>query len=158
MKKAPNFLLESTNGKIIELNKVKSKFIVLYFYPKDDTPGCTIETKDFNSLLSKFKRLNCTIYGISKDNIESHKKFKKKYNVKFDLLADVEKKAIKSYKVWGKKKFLGKEFMGLIRSTFVIKQKKILKEWRSVKVLGHAKEVLSFLVAEKQANSLYNFL
>ena len=107
MKKAPNFLLESTNGKIIELNKVKSKFIVLYFYPKDDTPGCTIETKDFNSLLSKFKRLNCTIYGISKDNIESHKKFKKKYNVKFDLLADVEKKAIKSYKVWGKKKFLG---------------------------------------------------
>ena len=149
MKKAPNFLLESTNGKIIELNKVKSKFIVLYFYPKDDTPGCTIETKDFNSLLSKFKRLNCTIYGISKDNIESHKKFKKKYNVKFDLLADVEKKAIKSYKVWGKKKFLGKEFMGLIRSTFVIKQKKILKEWRSVKVLGHAKEVLSFLVAEK---------
>ena len=106
MKKAPNFLLESTNGKIIELNKVKSKFIVLYFYPKDDTPGCTIETKDFNSLLSKFKRLNCTIYGISKDNIESHKKFKKKYNVKFDLLADVEKKAIKSYKVWGKKKFL----------------------------------------------------
>ncbi len=149
MKKAPNFLLKSTNGKIIELNKVKSKFIVLYFYPKDDTPGCTIETKDFNSLLSKFKRLNCTIYGISKDNIESHKKFKKKYNVKFDLLADVEKKAIKSYKVWGKKKFLGKEFMGLIRSTFVIKQKKILKEWRSVKVLGHAKEVLSFLVAEK---------
>ena len=149
MKKAPNFLLKSTNGKIVELNKVKSKFIVLYFYPKDDTPGCTIETKDFNSLLSKFKRLNCTIYGISKDNIESHKKFKKKYNVKFDLLADVEKKAIKSYKVWGKKKFLGKEFMGLIRSTFVIKQKKILKEWRSVKVLGHAKEVLSFLVAEK---------
>ena len=148
-KKAPNFKLNSTSGKIVELSKLKSKYIVLYFYPKDDTPGCTLETKDFNSLLSNFKRLNCTIYGISKDNIESHKKFKKKYNVKFDLLADVEKKAIKSYKVWGKKKFLGKEFMGLIRSTFVIKQKKILKEWRSVKVLGHAKEVLSFLVAEK---------
>ena len=143
--KAPNFKLPSTSKEIIELNMLKSKFIVLYFYPKDDTPGCTLETKDFNSLLGKFKRNDCSIFGISKDDLKSHLKFKKKYGVKFDLLADEKKEAIKSYKVWGKKKFLGAEFMGLIRSTFLIKDKKIIKEWRSVKVKDHAKEVLNFI-------------
>ena len=142
---APNFKLLSTSNEIIELNTLKSRFIVLYFYPKDDTPGCTIETKDFNSLLSKFKKNGCSIFGISKDDLKSHLKFKKKYGVKFDLLADEKKEAIKSYKVWGKKKFLGAEFMGLIRSTFLIKDKKIIKEWRSVKVKDHAKEVLNFI-------------
>ena len=144
-KKAPNFKLPSTSNEIIELNMLKSKFIVLYFYPKDDTPGCTLETKDFNLLLSKFKKNNCSIFGISKDNLKSHFKFKNKYGVKFDLLADEKKEAIKAYKVWGKKKFLGREFMGLIRSTFLIKDKKIIKEWRSVKVKDHAKEVLNFI-------------
>ena len=148
-KKSPNFKLSSTSGKTVELNKIKSKYTVLYFYPKDDTPGCTIETKDFNSLLSKFKKLDCEIYGISKDNIESHKKFIKKYNVKFDLLSDENKTSIKSFKTWGKKKFMGKEFMGLIRSTFLIKKGKILKEWRSVKVKDHAKEVLEFIKKDK---------
>ena len=143
--KAPNFKLPSTSKEIIELNMLKSKFIVLYFYPKDDTPGCTLETKDFNSLLGKFKRNDCSIFGISKDDLKSHLKFKKKYGVKFDLLADEKKEAIKSYKVWGKKKFLGAEFMGLIRSTFLIKDKKIIKEWRSVKVKNHAQEVLNFI-------------
>ena len=144
-KKAPNFKLQSTSNEIIELNMLKSKFIVLYFYPKDDTPGCTLETKDFNLLLSKFKKNNCSIFGISKDGLKSHLKFKKKYKVKFNLLADEKKEAIKAYKVWGKKKFLGREFMGLIRSTFLIKDKKIIKEWRSVKVKDHAKEVLNFI-------------
>jgi peroxiredoxin Q/BCP len=144
-KKAPNFKLQSTSNEIIELNMLKSKFIVLYFYPKDDTPGCTLETKDFNLLLSKFKKNNCSIFGISKDNLKSHFKFKNKHGVKFDLLADEKKEAIKAYKVWGKKKFLGREFMGLIRSTFLIKDKKIIKEWRSVKVKDHAKEVLNFI-------------
>jgi peroxiredoxin Q/BCP len=144
-KKAPNFKLQSTSNEIIELNMLKSKFIVLYFYPKDDTPGCTLETKDFNLLLSKFKKNNCSIFGISKDNLKSHFKFKNKHGVKFDLLADEKKEAIKAYKVWGKKKFLGREFMGLIRSTFLIKDKKIIKEWRSVKVKNHAKEVLNFI-------------
>ncbi len=144
-KKAPNFKLPSTSNEIIELNMLKSKFIVLYFYPKDDTPGCTLETKDFNLLLSKFKKNNCSIFGISKDNLKSHFKFKNKYGVKFDLLADEKKEAIKAYKVWGKKKFLGREFMGLIRSTFLIKDKIIIKEWRSVKVKDHAKEVLNFI-------------
>ena len=143
--KAPNFKLPSTSKEIIELNMLKSKFIVLYFYPKDDTPGCTLETKDFNSLLGKFKRNDCSIFGISKDDLKSHLKFKKKYGVRFDLLADEKKEAIKAYKVWGKKKFLGVEFIGLIRSTFLIKDKKIIKEWRSVKVKDHAKEVLNFI-------------
>ena len=143
--KAQNFKIPSTDGKIFELNKIKNKYIVIYFYPKDDTPGCTIETNDFNSLLPKFKKLDCLVIGISKDNIESHLKFKKKYNIKFDLLADEKKEAIKGYKTWGKKKFMGKEFMGQIRSTFLIKDNKILHEWRNVRVKDHAKEVLNFL-------------
>ena len=122
--KIPNFKLQSTSNTLIELKKIKSKYIILYFYPKDDTPGCTLETKDFNSLLSKFK---------------------KKYDVKFELLADIEMSAIKAYKVWGKKKFMGKEFMGIIRSTFLIKDKKIVKDWKSVRVKGHAQEVLDFI-------------
>ena len=144
-KKAPNFILNSTSGKTVELSKVKSKYIVLYFYPKDDTPGCTLETKDFNSLLSNFKKAKCEVYGISKDSLESHKKFKEKYKVKFELLSDEDKKSIKAYKTWGKKKFMGKEFIGQIRSTFLIKDSKILNEWRNVRVKDHANEVLNFL-------------
>ncbi len=149
--KAPNFKLESTSGKIIELSKIKSKYIVLYFYPKDDTPGCTLETKDFNKLLNKFKSLDSIILGISKDSIESHKKFKKKHNIKFDLLSDEEKKSIKAYKTWGKKKFMGREFMGQIRSSFVISKGKILNEWRNVRVKDHAQEILDFIKSFKKA-------
>ena len=145
MKKAHNFKLQSTSKDIVELKKIKNKYVVIYFYPKDDTPGCTIETKDFNRLLPKFKKLDCIIFGVSKDNLKSHDKFKKKYKVKFDLLVDEKNDAIKSYKVWGKKKFMGREFLGLIRSTFIIKNNKIIKEWRSVKVKDHAKEVLDFI-------------
>ena len=144
-KTAPNIIIPSTLDEKFELKKLKSKFIVIYFYPKDNTPGCTIETKDFNSLLSQFKKLNCDIIGISKDNIESHIKFSGKYKINFDLVADTNLEAIKAYKVWGKKKFMGREFMGLIRSTFLLKDNKIIKEWRSVKVKDHAKEVLEFL-------------
>ena len=144
-KKAPNFKLNSTSGKIVELTKIKSKYIVLYFYPKDDTPGCTLETKDFNSLLSNFKKVKCEVFGISKDSLESHKKFKEKHKVKFELLSDEDKKSIKAYKTWGKKKFMGKEFMGQIRSTFLIKDNKILNEWRNIRVKDHANDVLNFL-------------
>ena len=145
MKKAKNFKLLGTSNKIIELNKIKSKFTVLYFYPKDDTPGCTLETKDFNLFYNKFIKLNCEIFGISKDTIESHLKFKKKYKVKFELLSDENKIAIKDFKVWGKKKFMGKEFMGLIRSTFLLKKNVIIKEWRNVRVKGHAEEIYNFI-------------
>ena len=148
--KAPNFKIPSTNSKLLELKKIKSKYKVLYFYPKDNTPGCTVETKDFNSLLSQFKKLDCEVIGISKDSMESHEKFRDKFKIKFDLVADVKKEAIKAYKVWGKKKFMGREFMGLIRSTFLLKDDKIIKEWRSVKVKDHAKEVLEFLKTVKK--------
>mgnify|MGYP001159813090 FL=1 len=144
-KKAPDFILNSTSGKTVKLSKIKSKYIVLFFYPKDDTPGCTLETKDFNSLLLKFKKAKCEVFGISKDSLNSHKKFKEKYKVKFELLSDEKKQSIKAYKTWGKKKFMGKEFMGQIRSTFLIKNNKILHEWRNVRVKDHAKEVIDFL-------------
>ena len=143
---APVFKLPSTNKKGFSLKDSLGNFVVLYFYPKDDTPGCTIETNDFNKLLSKFKKLDCEIYGISKDSLKSHDKFKDKYKIKFDLLADEEKEVLKKYKVWGKKKFMGREFMGIIRTTYLIDKKgKILKVWDNVKVKDHAKEVLETL-------------
>ena len=146
MKKISNFALPSTSGNDFSLKDNISDYLVLYFYPKDDTPGCTIETNDFNKLLSKFKKLDCEIYGISKDSIKSHDKFREKYKIKFDLLADEELKVLKKYKVWGKKKFMGREFMGINRTTFLIDKKgKILKIWENVKVKDHAKEVLETL-------------
>jgi peroxiredoxin Q/BCP len=144
--KAPTLNLSSTSGNSYSLKDSIDKYVVLYFYPKDDTPGCTIETNDFNKLLTKFKKLNCDVLGISKDDLKSHNKFKEKYKIKFDLLADDEIKVIKSYKIWAKKKFMGREFMGVIRSTFLIDPKgKIVKIWDNVKVKDHAKEVLEIL-------------
>ena len=144
--KAPIFKLPSTNKKEYSLKDSIGKYVIIYFYPKDDTPGCTIETNDFNKLLPKFKKLNCEILGISKDNLKSHDKFRDKYKIKFDLLADEEIKVLKKYKVWAKKKFMGREFMGIVRSTFLIDKKgKIIKIWNNVKVKDHAKEVLETL-------------
>ena len=144
--KAPNFILSSTSKDKYSLKDSLGKFVVIYFYPKDDTPGCTIETNDFNKLIPKFEKLNCEVYGISKDSIKSHHKFKNKYKIKFDLLSDQEIKVLKKYKVWGKKKFMGREFMGTIRSTFLVdKTGKIIKIWDNVKVKDHAKEVLETL-------------
>ena len=144
--KAYNFTLPSTNKKNYSLKDSIGKYVVLYFYPKDDTPGCTIETNDFNILLSKFKKLDCEVYGISKDSLKSHDKFRDKYKIKFDLLADEEINVLKKYKVWGKKKFMGREFMGIVRTTYLIDKKgKILKFWNNVKVKDHAKEVLETL-------------
>ena len=143
---APAFKLPSTNKKEFSLKDSLGNFVVLYFYPKDDTPGCTIETNNFNKLLPKFKKLNCEILGISKDNLKSHDKFRDKYKIKFDLLADEEIKVLKKYKVWAKKKFMGREFMGIVRTTFLIDKKgKIIKIWNNVKVKDHAKEVLETL-------------
>ena len=144
--KASNFTLPSTNKNNFTLKEALGKYLVLYFYPKDDTPGCTIETNDFNKLLSKFKKLNCEVYGISKDSIKSHDKFREKYKIKFDLLADEEIKVLKKYKVWAKKNFMGREFMGIVRTTFLIDKKgKIIKKWNNVKVKDHANEVLETL-------------
>ena len=144
--KAPIFKLPSTNKTEYSLKNSIGNYVIIYFYPKDDTPGYTTETNDFNKLLPKFKKLNCEILGISKDNLNSHEKFKNKYKIKFDLLADEEKKVLKKYKVWAKKKFMGREFLGIVRTTFLIDKKgKILKIWNNVKVNGHAQEVLETL-------------
>ena len=143
--KAPNFKLPSSNGNIFEIDKIK-KNIILYFYPKDDTPGCTIESKDFNKLNNIFKKYKTLVFGISKDSIDSHKKFKKKYKIKFDLLSDEKLTVIKKFGVWGQKQFLGKKYMGIIRSTFLISREgKILKIWPNIRVKDHAKEVLEEL-------------
>ena len=144
--KIKNFKAEMTGEKDFNLSDYSGQHIVIYFYPRDNTPGCTIETNDFNKLLTSFKKLDCEVYGISKDSLESHDKFRDKYKIKFDLIADEELKLLKKYKVWGKKKFMGREFMGIIRSTFLIDKKgRILKMWDKVKVKGHAKEVLKTL-------------
>ena len=144
--KAINFELPSTSKKNFVLKDTLGKYVVLYFYPKDDTPGCTIETNDFNKLLTKFKRLKCEVYGISKDSLKSHDKFRDKYKIKFDLLADEELKVLKKYKVWKKKKFMGREFMGVVRTTYLLDKKgQILKIWNNVKAKDHAKEVLETL-------------
>ena len=144
--KAPDIRLPSTNNSEYSLKKSIGNYVIIYFYPKNDTPGCTLETNDFNKLLPNFRKLNCEVYGISKDNLKSHIKFKKKYKIKFDLLSDLDKKILKKYKVWGKKKFMGREFMGVIRSTFLIDKKgRILKIWNNVRVKDHAKEVLNTL-------------
>ena len=142
--KAPNFKLPSTNGKKFELNKLKRKNIVLYFYPKDDTPGCTLESQDFSKLNNMILKNKTVIYGISADSIQSHLNFKKKYKIKFQLLSDINKKVIKKYGVWGKKIFMGKNYMGIIRTTFLIdSNRKVLKIWNNVRVKDHAKDVYS---------------
>ena len=147
--KAPNFKLNSTSLKTFDLSKLKTG-LVIYFYPKDNTPGCTLETQDFSKLYKKFKNLSYEVVGISKDNIESHLKFKKKYKVPFHLLSDVKVQTQKKYGVWGKKSFMGNNFMGTIRSTIVIDKGKILRFWPNVRVKGHAQEVLNFIKSLKK--------
>ena len=143
---APNFKLASTDGTTFELNSIKKKNIILYFYPKDDTPGCTLESKDFSKLNSMISKNNTIVLGISKDSMKSHLKFKKKYKLKFDLLSDEKLSVIKKYGVWGMKSFLGKKYKGVIRSTFLINSKgKIHKIWSNVRVKDHAKSVVEEL-------------
>ena len=141
---APNFKITSSNNNEFELKKNKNKFLVIYFYPKDNTPGCTNEAKDFSKLYRKFKKLNCEIVGISKDNIESHKKFISKFKIPFQLLSDEKMIALKKYGAWGEKSMYGKKFMGIKRTTALINPKgKIIKIWNNVKVKDHAAEVLN---------------
>ena len=147
-KKAPLFKLSGTKNTKFDLKKIRGK-LILYFYPKDDTPGCTLETKDFSKLYKKFKNIKCEVVGISKDNIKSHEKFSKKYKVPFNLLSDPELKSQKKYGVWGMKSFMGKKFLGTIRSTIFIDKGKIRKIWSNVRVKNHAKEVFDFVSTYK---------
>ena len=143
---APNFKIPSSNNKEFELKKNKNKFLVIYFYPRDNTPGCTNEAKDFSKLYKEFKKLNCDIFGISKDSVDSHKKFISKFKIPFQLLSDEKIVALKKYGAWGEKSMYGKKFMGIKRTTVLISPKgKIIKIWSNVKVKDHAKEVLNCL-------------
>ena len=145
-KKISNFKAKSTNENEFNLKDFQDGFIVLYFYPKDNTPGCTQEGIDFSNNYRKFKNLNTEIIGISKDNIKSHENFKKKYKYKFDLISDEDEKICKMFDVIKEKNMYGKKYMGIERSTFIIDKKgKLLKEWRKVKVKGHVEEVLKFI-------------
>jgi peroxiredoxin Q/BCP len=144
--KAPIFKLLSSSNQNFEIGKNLSKYLVIYFYPRDNTPGCTNEAKDFAKLYKEFKKLNCEIVGISKDSIESHKKFINKFKIPFQLLSDEKMIALKKYGAWGEKSMYGKKFMGIKRTTVLINPKgKIIKIWNNVKVKDHAKEVLNFL-------------
>ena len=144
--KAPNFKLPSSNNKNFEINKSLKQYLVIYFYPRDNTPGCTNEAKDFSKLYKEFKKLNCDIFGISKDSVDSHKKFISKFKIPFQLLSDEKIIALKKYGAWGEKSMYGKKFMGIKRTTVLINPKgKIIKIWNNVKVKDHAKEVLSSL-------------
>ena len=144
--RAPIFKLPSSNDQNFEINKNLDQYLAIYFYPRDNTPGCTNEAKDFATLYKEFKKLNCEIIGISKDDIESHKKFINKFKIPFQLLSDEKVIALKKYGAWGEKSMYGKKFMGIKRTTVLIKPKgKIIKIWNNVKVKDHAKEVLNFL-------------
>ena len=144
--KAPNFKLPSTDNTEFELSKHLGKNIIIFFYPRDNTKGCTLEAKEFSYLSNKIKKNNSIIVGISKDSLESHLKFHKKYKFKFELLSDIEGKIIEKYNAWGMKKFLGKEYMGIIRTTVLINTKgKIHKIWSNVRVKDHAEIVVKEL-------------
>lgn len=145
-KKAPDLNLPATGGKSINLKKLQNHTLILYFYPKDATPGCTQESNDFQSLYKKIKKQGGEVLGVSKDSVSSHENFKKKYNYPFDLISDEDGKLCKSFGVLKKKSMFGKTFEGIDRSTFIIDAKGFIKkEWRSVKVKGHAQEVFDFL-------------
>ena len=143
---APDFALKDQNDKLHKLSDYKGKNIVLYFYPKDDTPGCTLEACSFRDNYSEFKKKGIIVIGVSVDDEKSHKKFVDKYKLPFILLADLEKKVVKKYGVWGEKSFMGKKYMGTTRTTFIIdKNFKIMKIFPKVSVVGHVKEILNAL-------------
>lgn len=142
--KIPTFNLPTSSGKKVKLSEIKSENVVIYFYPKDDTPGCTNQAKDFSKLKAKFSKKNTEIIGISPDSMEKHKKFIDKYNLKITLLSDEDKKISLKFGVWKEKSLYGKKYMGIERTTFLIsKEKKIIKIWKKVRVKGHAQEVLN---------------
>ncbi len=142
-KKVPDFSLPATNGRDVRLSSLKGHDVVLYFYPKDDTPGCTLEGQDFRDLHPRFARLGAVILGVSRDSLKSHAKFCQKYALDFELLSDEDEKLCRLFDVIKMKNMYGKKVRGIERSTFLIgKDGTLRREWRKVKVEGHAAEVL----------------
>ena len=142
--KVNNFSRPATGDKTINLKELAGKKVVLYFYPKDSTPGCTTEGQDFRDAKAKFSRQNTVILGVSRDSMKRHENFKAKQNFNFDLLSDEDESLCKQFDVIKLKKLYGKEYMGIERSTFLISENGVLlEEWRGVKVKGHVDEVLA---------------
>jgi len=143
-----DFSLPCTGDTTFHLSKAKEKFLVLYFYPKDNTPGCTAESIQFRDLHPQFQKLGCGIYGISRDSLKSHEGFKTKLGFPFDLLADTEEKLCTQFGVIKMKNMYGRQVRGIERSTFVLDHERVIRrEWRGIKVPGHAQEVLDFVDA-----------
>ena len=142
--KAPQFDLPMESGETLALLSLEGKPVVLYFYPKDDTSGCTAEAKDFSRLAPDFRKIGTAVIGVSPDSVASHQKFRKKYDLAVRLAADADKAVATAYGVWVGKSMYGRKYMGVERSTFLIDKKgRIAKSWRKVKVRGHAEEVLA---------------
>ncbi|MBN9291623.1 MAG: thioredoxin-dependent thiol peroxidase [Hyphomicrobium denitrificans] len=145
---APDFSLPDDAGSVVRLSKLKGRPVVVYFYPKDDTSGCTQEAKDFSCLADQFAKAGADVVGISPDSAARHKKFKTKYDLPLRLLADENKDAANAYGVWVEKSMYGRKYMGVERSTFLIDSKgKIVRSWRKVKIPGHAEDVLAAVKA-----------
>jgi len=151
---APDFSLPSTSGENVSLKSLRGKKLVLYFYPKDDTPGCTVEACDFRDNLARVKSAGAQVFGVSKDTLQSHEKFRAKYDLPFALLADPGSEVAKAYGAFGEKLFYGKKIVGTIRSTFLIDEKgRIEQIWSPVKVPGHVEAVLAALRGEAPASA-----
>ena len=147
---APKFCLPDKDNKEVCLENFQEKYVILYFYPKDNTPGCTTEAIGFTGILPQLEKLDAVVIGVSPDNPESHAKFIEKKNLKVILLSDVDKKVIKEYGKWALKKFRGKEYMGVVRSTFLLYPKgKIVHIWPKVSVNGHPEDVHKVLTELK---------
>lgn len=145
-KKAPDFCVKSDEGVDVELKNFLGQWVVLYFYPKDDTPGCTLEAKEFTENIAEFEKLNCRVLGVSKDAVQKHCKFIDKYSLKINLLSDEEGEICEKYGVIVEKNMYGRKYMGIERSTFLINPEGIVsKIWRKVKVKGHVQDVLTNL-------------
>ncbi len=145
-KKVPAFKLPATSDTQVQITKLKGKKVIIYFYPKDSTPGCTKEGEGFRDNYKKFKRQGAEIFGVSRDSLKSHEKFKDKYDFPFELISDEDETLCQIFDVIKEKNMYGKKMMGIVRSTFVIDENgKLVKEWRKVKVPGHVEEVLEFV-------------
>lgn len=150
--KAPAFTLQDQEGNVQKLSEYKGKWVVLFFYPKDDTPGCTIETKEFTKHIEAFTNKGTVVFGISADSKESHCRFIEKFTLKTTLLTDTEHHVAQAYGVWKEKSMFGKKYWGIERSTFIINpEQKIYKALYKVNPLGHAKKVLSLIADEQKA-------
>lgn len=150
--KAPDFSLPSSSGGTVSLSKLRGKKVVLYFYPRDDTPGCTREACDFRDNLGRAKSAGAQVYGVSKDSLASHERFREKYSLPFELLSDADNSTAKAWGAYGKKVMYGKDVLGTIRSTFLIdEQGKIAAVWSPVKVDGHVDQVLAALSGKEPA-------